>query len=77
MMYALWDIETNNLVAEYDNKRDALALVLYSTQHNGPHDADSLSLDIEEDLGRLTTIAHGADLAALAFNATSPDRRTG
>ena len=77
MTYAPWDIETNNLVAEYTDKRDALALVLQGIERNGPHDTDPLSLDVEDNLGRLTTIAHGADLAALAFNTFSPNRRTG
>lgn len=76
-MYALWDIETNNLVAEYDNKQDALALVLQDIERNGPHDADSLSLDVEDDLGCVATMAHGADLAALAFKELSPSQRTG
>ena len=72
MMYALWDIETNNLVAEYDIQRDALALVIHGIERNGPHDADSLVLDLKDDLGRVTTIAYRADLAALAFNEFAP-----
>lgn len=77
MVFALWDMETNNLVAEYDNQRDALALVIHGIERNGPHDVDSLMLDLEDDLGRVTTIAHGAELAALAFNEFAPNRRAG
>lgn len=57
MVYALWDIETNNLMPEYGNLRDALALVLHGIEGNGPHDADTLSLDLEDESGHITTIA--------------------
>ncbi len=76
-MYALWDIESNNLVAEYDNKQDAIVLVMHGIERNGPHDTDSLSLDVEDDLGHVTTIAYGADLATLALSEFSPKQRAG
>ena len=38
MVYALWDMETINLAADYDILRDALALVLEGIERNGPHD---------------------------------------
>jgi len=66
MVYALWDRETNNLVAEYGNQHDALALVLRGIERNGPHDTDTLTLDVEDESGEMTTIAHGQALAALA-----------
>lgn len=75
MVYALWDIETNNLVAEYSTKRDALALVLQGIERNGPHDADALALDAEDEQGDVTTIASGqqlADLARQEFSAAQP-----
>ena len=66
MVYALWDIETNNLVAEYGNQRDALALVLRGIERNGPQDTETLSLDVEDEAGEVTMIAYGRELAALA-----------
>ncbi len=66
MVYTLWDIETNNLVAERSERRDALALVVHGIKQNGPHDTDTLSLDVEDDQGEVTTIAYGAELAELA-----------
>lgn len=63
MVYTLWDIETNNLVAE---RREALALVMQGIKQNGPHDTDALSLDVEDDQGQVTTIAYGTELAELA-----------
>jgi hypothetical protein len=38
MVYALWDTRTTNLVAVFDNERDALALVLAGIDRNGPED---------------------------------------
>ncbi len=63
MVYTLWDIETNNLVAE---RREALAVVMQGIKQNGSHDTDALSLDVEDDQGQVTTVAYGAELAELA-----------
>lgn len=77
MVYALWDIETNNLVAEYGNQRDALTLVLRGIERNGPHDTDTLSLDVEDESGHVTTIAYGQKLATLAHRELAKARVTG
>lgn len=74
MLYTLWDIETNNLVAERSERREALALVLKGIEENGPGDTDVLSLDVEDDQGEVTTIAHGAALAELARRELSTGR---
>lgn len=66
MVYALWDIETHNLVAEYADLRDALALVRRGIERNGPQDTDSLSLEAEDADGAVHSIAHGQELAELA-----------
>jgi hypothetical protein len=66
MIYALWDIETNNLVAEYEDQRSALALVLRGIERNGPRDTDSLALEVEDQAGNVITIAYGQTLADLA-----------
>lgn len=65
-VYALWERETHNLVAEYDNRHDALALVLRGIERNGPEDVASLVLDLDDDQGQVTTIAAGEALAAFA-----------
>lgn len=72
MIYALWDIETINLVADYDNLRDAFALVLEGIERNGPNDTDTLALDVEDDEGNVTPIAHGQALAELAKRELQP-----
>ncbi|MBA2521297.1 MAG: hypothetical protein H0V24_16695, partial [Chloroflexia bacterium] len=66
MIYALWDFETNNLVAEYDEMHEALALVLRGIERIGPDDTHSLSLEAEDEQGEVHVIAHGRDLATLA-----------
>lgn len=66
MVYALWDIETSNLVAEYGNRHDAIALVLRGIERNGPRDTDTLLLEVEDERGHVTTIASGQELATLA-----------
>lgn len=66
MVYALWDTQTINLVASYDNRRDALELVLSGIERNGPQDTETLALDVEDDQGNVTPIAHGQALAELA-----------
>ncbi|MCO5215165.1 MAG: hypothetical protein M9953_13630 [Thermomicrobiales bacterium] len=66
MLYALWDTDTINLVASFDNRRDALALVLNGIERNGPGDTDSLALEIEDEDGNITPVAYGRELAELA-----------
>lgn len=66
MIYGLWDTETNNLVGDFDNRRDALALVLRAIERNGPHDTDTLALDVEDEHGEGHLIAYGPELAELA-----------
>jgi len=66
MVYALWDTQSINLVATYDSLRDALALVLRGIERNGPQDTETLALDVEDENGNVTPIAHGRALAELA-----------
>lgn len=66
MVYALWDTRTANMVAAFDNQRDALAIVLSGIERNGPQDTDTLALDVEDEWGTITPIAQGRALAELA-----------
>jgi hypothetical protein len=66
MVYALWDTRTTNLVAEYDNERDALKLVLSGIKRNGLSDTDTLVLEVEDEDGDLAFTAQGQALAELA-----------
>lgn len=75
MVYTLWDNETNNLVAEFGNRRDALALVLRGIERKGPHATDTLSLEAEDGTGQVTTVVFGAQLAAMAQRELAPAQR--
>ncbi len=77
MIYALWDIPSINLVADYDNLRDALALVLEGIERNGPQDTDTLALEVEDDQGNVTSIAYGQALAELAKRELQPSSIAG
>jgi len=77
MLYSLWDMETNNLVMEYDTERDALALVLEGIERNGPQDTDTLALDVEDEQGNVTSIAYGQALAELAKRELQPSPMAG
>ena len=66
MVYALWDTETNNLVAEYGDIEQALAVVLSGIERNGPGDTDTLLLQVEDERGAVQPIAAGQQLAQLA-----------
>lgn len=69
MIYGLWDTETNNLIGDFDNERDALALVLRAIERNGPRDAETLALDVEDEHGEGRLIASGKELAERARRA--------
>lgn len=77
MVYSLWDSRTTNLIAAYDNERDALALVLSGIERNGPQDTDTLTLEVEDDQGELVSVARGSELAAMARQKLTPARITG
>lgn len=66
MVYALWDTRTTNLIAAYDNEREALELVLSGIERNGPHDTDTLVLEVEDAQGELVSTTQGQALAELA-----------
>lgn len=66
MVYTLWDIRTANLVAAYDNEREALELVLSGIDRNGLHDTDTLVLEVEDERGELVSTIQGHALAELA-----------
>lgn len=74
MLYELWDTRTTNLIAFFDNERDALAFVLSGIERNGPHDTDTLFLEVENEAGELLFSAQGEELAELARQKLQPGR---
>lgn len=75
--YALWEIQTANMVRDFDNERDALALVLRFIELNGPEIAETLALDVEDESGNIESIAHGQELAERARREFSHQHVTG
>ncbi len=54
-------------MGDFDNERDALALVLAGIDRNGPDDTDTLSLDVEDEQVKDIVIHFsGQELAELA-----------
>jgi hypothetical protein len=76
-IYALWEIRSRNLVDDFDNEHDALALVWENIKHHGPAIADTLTLNVEDEAGELHFIATGKELAELARREFSSERIAG
>lgn len=64
--YALWELRTNNLIRDFDNEHDALALALRFIERNGQDSIEHLSLTVEDEQGEGALIAYGQELADLA-----------
>lgn len=65
-IYALWETESRNLVQDFDNEHEALALVWENVKLNGPAIAESLALYVEDETGEIDFIASGQELAKRA-----------
>lgn len=65
-IYVLWEIQTRNLVDDFDNEHDALALVWENFMRNGPAIAETLALNVEDETGEQHLIASGQELAERA-----------
>ena len=74
MHYILWDTRSTNVIAGYDNEREALAVVLNGIEFNGPNDTDTLVLEVEDDKGELISSIQGAELADLARRTLQPEQ---
>jgi len=77
MIYALWDMQSNNLVAEYPDEKSALHVVLESLDRNGTAAAESLALDVEDEHGNIVPIAHGHTLIERAQHELASARIVG
>lgn len=74
--YALWEIQTINMIRDFDNERDALALVLRFIELNGPEVVDSLAFNVEDEDGDIHFIAQGQELAERARREFAHERLT-
>ncbi len=75
--YALWELRTNNLIRDFDNERDALAVALRFIELNGQDSIDHLSLTVEDEHGEGALIAYGPELAERAQRELAAERISG
>lgn len=66
MFYALWDVETGNMVGDFVTQAEALSVVRELLDDNAPDYADVLSLGCTGDEGATRLIAEGQTLASRA-----------
>jgi hypothetical protein len=67
MIYELWDIETNNLVGDYESQDAALHVIRNAIATHGRDAVRRLALTTEDDLGETLPVAHGESLIQLAL----------
>jgi len=65
MHYELWDLNSRNMVADFDTEAEALAAVHELLAINSPDMADGLVL-VWREADRGAPVAEGAELAARA-----------
>ena len=70
--FALWDLDTGNLVGVYDSEPAALAVVRAAITAHGTACIDPLALVRETRRGRARTIAAGKALAQRAAGPAPP-----
>jgi alkylhydroperoxidase family enzyme len=65
-MFEVWDLVSRNIVGEFDEEREALALVSMLTTEGGQGATGAFALVREDAQGDSVTIATGTDLIVLA-----------
>lgn len=75
--YELWETQSGNLMASYENEVEALCAIANHVRQHGADSINSIALvqidDADED-GELVTLATGADLLARAATLEPPER---
>jgi hypothetical protein len=61
-VFALWDLETGNLVGAFDTEAAARAVAERALKDLGPGSVETLVLVYEDERGELTTVAEGLEL---------------
>jgi hypothetical protein len=67
MFYALWDLETGNLVQEFSTEHEALEAIHAAVARHGRSYAETFAVLREDGRGRSRLIAEGAGLVDLAL----------
>jgi hypothetical protein len=65
--YELWDMQSRNLLDDFDTEAEALAVVRELLALNGPESAYALALTRVDADGRMTTLAQRDHLATHAW----------
>jgi hypothetical protein len=71
MFYDLWDLESGNIIGDFDSEAEALTVVHDLLEVNGPSFAGTLSLGCTEDDGSFRIVAQGRPLAVMADRAVA------
>ncbi len=66
MFYVLWDVETGNIVGDFETEAEALSVVRDLLDANEPDYVEALSLGLTDDAGAPRMVAEGKHLADLA-----------
>jgi hypothetical protein len=66
VFYELWDLETRNLVGNFDTQEEALLFVREVLDTYGLEAAKTFALGTEDENGETTAIAQGPALVDLA-----------
>jgi len=66
MFYVLWDLDSGNMIGDFDTEAEALAVVHDLIGVNTPSFIDMLSLGSTADDGTVRIVAQGRPLAARA-----------
>jgi hypothetical protein len=74
MYYELWDLESGNMIGDYDTEAEALIVVRDIVDANTPSFADLLSLGCTADDGSFRIVAQGRPLAVMADRAAAEER---
>jgi len=69
MFYDLWDLDSGNMIADFDSEVEALLFIHDLLDANGPSLAGTLSLGFNGDDGSFRIVAQGRPLAVMADRA--------
>ena len=67
--YELWDLDSGNMIGDFDSEAEALAVVHDLVEVNTPSFVDLLSLGCTSDDGTFRIVAQGRPLAVRADRA--------
>ena len=67
MVFAIWDLESKNLVGDYESEQEALSVVEKTLAVYGRDSVLTLALESEDETGEIGLLAEGEGLIALVL----------